>query len=213
MSYPIRRSAFAAALCVAASLVPAAAGAQTVDSTRRSGFRPRIAAGIDAMLYDDSQRVPSVHGVVGVEWLGPRSPFSARFDLSYFRRDREFEWRNCEGACRFDDRYTVVGLSAAGRYAFRSGAAVRPYVVSGFGVYGATTASSANFVCVDFRCAPAPGQSETDRRTSIGLGFDAGFGFGFPIGGREFTLEFLLRQHGAAIRQGYTMPVTLGIRF
>jgi hypothetical protein len=213
MSFRIRPYAFVAALCVTASLVPAAAGAQATDSSRRSGFHPRIAAGVDAMLYDGSQRVPSLYGVAGLEWLHPHAPFSARFDLTYFRRDRELPDRECGGYCVYASRYAVTGLAVDGRYTFRQRAAVRPYLVSGFGLYRSTQASITNFVCRDSTCTTSPDGRDTQRVTTTGLGLDAGFGFAFPIRRSELTLEFLFRQQAAGYRQGATMPITLGVRF
>jgi hypothetical protein len=203
----------AAAAGIAASLVPGSTAAQVPDSSRRSGFRPRVAAGVDAMLYDGPQRVPSVYGVAGLEWLHPRAPFSARFDLSYFRRDRDFGERNCDSFCIYDQRDAVVGASIDGRYTFLSRASVRPYLVSGFGLYHSSWASTANVSCADLSCVPVPEGRATFRERSLGLGMHGGFGFAFPIRRSELTLEFIIRQRVSGTRYGYTMPVTLGIRF
>jgi hypothetical protein len=220
MSLRIHSLALVAALSAASSLVPAPAVAQAPDSTRRGGFRPRLAAGMDAMLFDGPRQIPALYGVVGVEWLHPRAPFSARFDLSYFRRDRDFGDSNCwwvsdaaPSLCRYDDRYAVIGASVDGRYTFLPRASMRPYLVSGFGLYRSTLAWTSGLMCADFRCAPAPDGRATSRVSSVGVGMHGGFGFAFPIRRSELTLEFVLRQQVSDIRQGYTMPVTVGIRF
>jgi len=213
MSHRSRFLACFAAASVAASLMPTTSVAQAPDSAKRGGLHARLAGGVDAMLYDGSQRVPSVFGLVGVEWLHPRAPFSARFDLSYFRRDRDFGDRECGGYCVYADRYAVAGVSLDGRYTFFHRAPMRPYLVSGFGLYRSTLAWTANVVCADNTCTATPGQRSTIRDASLGLGLHAGFGFAFAIRRSELTLEFLFREHTASFRQGHNMPVTLGIRF
>jgi hypothetical protein len=209
----IRSFVFTAAVCVAASLVSSTAAAQAPDSARRGGLHPRVAVGVDGMLYDDTQRIPSLYALAGLEWVHPRAPFSARFDLSYFRRDIERERPDCANLCVYSSRFAVVGLSADGRYTFRSRAAIRPYVASGFGLYRTASVGTNNLVCSQFGCEVSPTQRTTLRSTDLGLGLHAGFGFAFPIRRSELTLEFLLRQQSAGYQQRPTMPVTLGIRF
>jgi hypothetical protein len=206
-------SAAIVAACVTASLVPAIAGAQAPDSAKRGGLRPRLAAGVDAMLYDDTQRIPSLYAITGFEWVHPRAPFSARFDVSYFRRDFERERLDCTDFCVYGSRSAAVGISADGRYTFLSRAPMRPYLVSGFGLYHTTTASTLNMECTQFACMAGATGRRTFRNRDVGPGLHAGFGFAFPIRRSELTLEFLYRQHMVDFGRYRTMPITLGIRF
>jgi hypothetical protein len=202
---------------LAASVLPIAASAQTADSARGS-VRVRVAGGVDGRLYDGSQRTPAVFGLAGLEWLAPRAPFSARLDLSYFRRSDDHgdpAASGCVEWCRYADRFEALGVSLDGRYTFFARSAVRPYLLSGFGLYRTVNTVTANYTCTDFSCTPTPDQKSTFSMSSIGLGLHSGIGLAVPIRRSELSLEarFHLQQLGSGFQNRYTIPIVLGIRF
>jgi hypothetical protein len=216
---PLARRTFPllAATSLAALVLPAVVSAQAPDSARGS-VRVRMAAGVDGRVYHGSQRTPAIFGLVGLEWLAPRAPFSARLDVSYFRRSNDHGdpvARGCVEFCRYADRLEVLGLSLDGRYTFFARSAVRPYLLSGFGLYRTVNTVTANYTCTDFSCTPTPDQKSTFSMSSIGLGLHSGIGLAVPIRRSELSLEarFHLQQLGSGFQNRYTIPIVLGIRF
>jgi hypothetical protein len=205
----------ATAAAVAASILAVQAEAQAPDSAKRP-LRVRVAAGTDLGIGDAYLSGGSRLGLVGLEWLHPRAPFSARLDLSYFRRANDYGdpvARGCTGPCRFADSYEMLGLSVDGRYTFFSRATVRPYLLSGFGVYHTTSSVTGNYTCQDFVCQPAPGGRGAYTERSAALGLHSGFGLAVPLRRSELSLELRFLQLASGRRNGYTLPVVLGIRF
>jgi hypothetical protein len=215
---PLARRAFSlAATSLAALALPTVASAQAPDSARGS-VRVRVAAGVDLRLYRGSQEIAPIVGLAGIEWLAPRAPFSARLDVSYFRRsaDYAFDQRvapGCVELCTGADRYEMLGVSLDGRYTFFARSAVRPYLLSGFGLYRAVHTVTANYTCAEFSCTSTPDQKSTFRTSSIGLGLHSGIGLAIPIRRSELSLEFRFRQLLSGLRDGYSLPIVLGIRF
>ena len=213
MPSPTRSVAFIAVLCVAASWLPA--GAQVPDSAKGS-LRPRLAAGADIGIGDSYLSGSSGVGIVGLEWLTRRSPFSARLDLSYLRRAKDFGdpvAGGCTEFCRIAERYEMLGVSLDGRYTFFSRAPVRPYLLSGFGVYFTKNAVTANFTCEQSSCYVAPDGRGTYVERSAGVGLHSGFGLAVPVRRSELSLEFRFQDLTSGRGYGYTLPVVLGIRF
>ena len=206
-----RYVSFLAAAGAAASALPAVATAQAPDSSR-SSVRVRVAGGVDLGIGDSYLAGRSGVGMLGLEWLHPRAPFSARLDLSYLRDSRDYDVAGCEGPCRYADRYELLGLSLDGRYTFLSRSPVRPYLLSGFGLYRSTTTVTANFTCDLTTCVGSPGPT-TFSNSSLGLGLHAGFGVAVPIRRSELSLELRFQHLTSGIRNGYRVPVLLGIRF
>jgi hypothetical protein len=204
-----------AATSLAASVVPTGASAQAADSAKGS-VRVRVAAGVDLRLYRGSQATPPIFGLVGLEWLAPRAPFSARLDVSYFRRSNDYRFQGVPGCvelCAGAQRFEMLGLSLDGRYTFFARSAVRPYLLSGFGLYRTVNTVTANYTCAEFSCTPTPDQRSTFTTSSIGLGLHSGIGLAVPIRRSELSLEFRFQQLSSGLRQGYTLPIVLGIRF
>jgi hypothetical protein len=200
-----------AAVGLAASSVPASA--QAPDSSR-SSIRVRVAGGVDLGIGDSYLGGRSGLGVLGLEWLHPRAPFSARLDFSYLRDSRDYGegLGTCEWPCRYADRYEMLGLSLDGRYTFLSRSPVRPYLLSGFGLYRSTSTVTANYTCELTTCVRSP-ERTTFSNSSLGLGLHAGFGVAVPIRRAELSLEFRFQQLTSGVRHGHTVPIMLGIRF
>jgi hypothetical protein len=136
MRLDTRYLSFLAAAVVAAASLPTVTSAQASDSSR-SSVRVRVAGGVDLGIGDSYLAGRSGVGMLGLEWLHPRAPFSARLDLSYLRDSRDFGegLGTCEWPCRYADRYEMLGLSLDGRYTFLSRSPIRPFLLSGFGLY------------------------------------------------------------------------------
>jgi hypothetical protein len=199
---------------LAALSLPAFASAQAPDSSR-SSIRVRAAGGVDLGIGDTYPWLGSVVGVLGLEWLHPRAPFSTRLDLSYFRDARDYGdvSEACAPFCRYAERFEMLGLSIDGRYTFLSRRPVRPYLLSGFGLYRSTTTVTASYTCRMNTCTATPGERSTFSTSSLAPGLHAGFGFAVPIRRSELSLEFRFQQLTSGIRYGHTVPITLGIRF
>jgi hypothetical protein len=216
-------SRFARSVCVLAGLCAAAttfaplARAQA-PGTSRSAVRLRVAGGMDLGIGDSFFAGRSGLGILGLEWLHPRAPFSARLDLSYFRREHDFgdqEALGCTGYCRFGERHDILGISLDGRYTFFSRARIRPFLASGFGLYRSTITTTTNWRCDESNCVITPGERHDLSTSTLGLGLHTGLGFAVPIHRSELSLELRLQQlsgqPGGYSR--YTVPILFGIRF
>jgi hypothetical protein len=216
MIFPIRSRAVLAAGFVASAVFGAQAGAQATSDSARGSIRVRVAAGTDLGIGDSYLAGGSALGVLGLEWRHRRAPFSARLDLSYFRRADDYgeqvaQW--CTGYCVFADRQERLGLSIDGRYTFLSRAPIRPYLLSGFGLYATKHTITSNATCRDFRCTVEPDGRDTRAERSVGLGLHAGIGLAVPFRTSELSLELRVLQMSSGWRNPYTLPVILGIRF
>jgi hypothetical protein len=160
-------------------------------------------------------------GILGLEWLHRRAPFSTRLDFSYFR-GREIGRTyatSCTPDCFFREREELFGLSLDGRYTFFARSAVRPYLVSGLGMYVTRTTTTTNYTYDCGIQSPEPGcfivagptGTFADRR--LGVGLHSGFGFAFPIRSSELSLELRYRQLTSGLRHSHAVPILLGIRF
>jgi hypothetical protein len=171
---------------------------------------------VDLGIGDSYLSGPSALGILGLEWLHPRAPFSARLDLSYFRHTQEYDQAGlggCDEICRYADRYEKLGLSLDGRYTFFSRRAVRPYLLSGFGLYRSASTVTANYTCALTTCVATPGELRTFTNSSFGLGLHGGLGLAVPVRRSEISLELRFQQLTSGPRHGYTLPILLGIRF
>jgi hypothetical protein len=198
---------------VAVSSLPTLTNAQASDSSR-SSIRVRVAGGVDLGIADSYLAGRSAIGMLGLEWLHPKAPFSARLDLSYLRDSRDYGegLASCEWPCRYAERHDMLGLSLDGRYTFLSRSPVRPYLLSGFGLYRSTSSVIANYSCDLTTCVGRP-ERATFSNSSLGLGLHAGFGVAVPIRRTELSLEFRFQQLTSGIRYGHTVPILVGIRF
>jgi hypothetical protein len=211
----VRSLALVVAVCLAASSLPAVVSAQAPDSSK-SSVRFRFAGGVDLGIGDSFLSGRSALGLVGLEWLHGRAPFSARLDLSYFRDAQDYDQAGlggCERICRYADRYEMLGLSLDGRYTFFSARAVRPYLLSGFGLYRSARTGTANFTCELTTCVSTPGARSTFTTSSFGLGLHGGLGLAVPIRRSEISLELRFQQLTSGFRYGHTVPILLGVRF
>jgi hypothetical protein len=189
--------------------------AQVSDSTKGS-IRVRVGAGTDLGIGDSYLAGGSGLGVIGLEWRHRRAPFSARLDLSYLRRTDDYGDQvalGCTGYCVFADRHERLGLSLDGRYTFLSGAPIRPYLLSGLGLYATKHTITSNASCRDFSCTPASDGRDTRAERSVGLGLHSGIGLAVPFHKSELSLELRVLQMSSGWRNPYTLPVILGIRF
>ncbi len=217
MPFYTRSVSLLASVWVVASSLPAVASAQGADSSKGS-VRVRVAGGVDLGVGDTYLGGDNVLGVVGLEWLHRRAPFSARLDFSYFRArevDRAFVG-SCVPDCFFRQRGELFGLSLDGRYTFFARSAVRPYLVSGLGVYLTRTTTTTNYAfdCGgETECGIVAGPTMTSRDPTLGLGLHSGFGFAIPVRRSELSLELRFRQLTSGSRQPYAIPILLGIRF
>jgi hypothetical protein len=157
-------------------------------------------------------------GIIGLEWLHRRAPFSARLDFSYFRsRESERTYADpCVPDCFFRYRTDLFGLSLDGRYTFFARSAVRPYLVSGFGMYWVRTSTTTNYTfdCTDpSGCVAGAGPTRIYRDPRLGLGLHSGFGLAFPIRSAEVSLELRYRQLTSGYVYPNAVPILIGIRF
>jgi hypothetical protein len=204
---------FLAVIVLAASPLAAPASAQASDSAR-SSVRVRVAGGTDLGFGDTWLHGRSALGAIGLEWMHRRAPFSARLDLSYFRRAQDGGALFCTTeACVYERRYETLGLSLDGRYTFFSQAPVRPYLLSGFGLYVARSTLTTNFACEQFSCSPSPDARATNTERTVGVGLHSGFGIAVPFRRSELSLELRLLKLSTRWGDPYTLPVILGIRF
>jgi hypothetical protein len=118
-----------------------------------------------------------------------------------------------EGLQKLADRHQIVGISLDGRYAFFARSPVRPYLLSGFGLYQTTSTVTANYVCADFSCQSAPGGRATFREGAFDVGLHSGVGLAFPLRRSELSLEVRFLQLMEGQPHGYTFPVVFGLRF
>lgn len=216
MPRSVRSLPLIAACLAASSFLPVVARAQAPDSSRGS-VRVRVAGGMDLGIGDTYLGGGNALGVIGLEWLHRRAPFSARLDFSYFRsRETERTFADsCVPDCFFRSRTDLFGLSLDGRYTFFATRSVlRPYLVSGFGMYLArtTTTTNYNYDCTAL-CVVDAGPTRIYRDPRLGLGLHSGFGLALPIRGAEVSLELRYRQLTSGYVYPNAVPILLGIRF
>ena len=209
-----------AAVGVAALALPAIMSAQAPDSSRGS-VRVRVAGGIDLGVGDTYLAGGNALGILGLEWLHRRAPLAARLEFSYFA-GREFSSAPpapCDPECFLRRRSDQVGITLDGRYTFFARSPVRPFLVSGLGVYRTMTATTTNYAFDCTTTVPEPGcylaAGPTRRSTypSLGLGLHSGFGFAVPVRSSELSLEFRFRQMTSGPPSPWAVPILVGIRF
>ena len=208
--------AFVVVLFAAASLLPSAASAQASDSARNRSIRVRVAGGFDIGAGDTYLSGGNALGIVGLEWLHRRAPFSARLELSYFadREHRSDGFGVCED-CVFEQRPTRLGLSLDGRYTFFPRSPVKPFVTSGFGIYHTRVTTRTNHVseCSSTGCIPVAGPMRREAYSMPGIGLHSGFGLAVPFRSSELSMELRMRQMTSGSRSPWAIPLLLGIRF
>jgi hypothetical protein len=183
---------------------------------------------VDTRNVDDDD--PRYVLQAGVDFGGRKSGLGVRPEVLY-------TWRNQDNAAGFggpcnsplcdllpglvssrvNSRTFGVALNAT--YRFGSGNLVRPYVLSGIGVFSTRTSSATNF-------GPIFGGDSIDlgdfddllggrNRTSVDLGLNAGAGLEFKIGPARLFTEFryFLADPGNGAGYSGMLPITGGIRF
>jgi hypothetical protein len=190
----------------------------TPDSAARS-IHLRLGGGTD---LSTGVHAASSNFLLGADWQRPDSRLSARFDLTYSRRSRNY----AAGYAAFDEvcltNYCVrstltqaVGASFDGRFDLTKGR-LRPYVFSGLGLYRTFSDIRSNAYCGDFtfQCSMTPGQFHNNRQTDWSIGLHSGAGLSWKAGGTQLFFETRLQSWvNGSTRLDSKTPLTFGIRF
>ena len=214
----MRRVTFAIAFfSFAAPMHGATAQSAASDSTTGLG-RPRIgiALGLETAQATDVRPFASA----SLQWRLPRSGFGVRLELAgSHERERRFgpiplDCTDCENTLQRSD----VGLFASGLYEFRHRKALRPYLLSGFGVAMTRERLTMN----SFSCDASSGLPICQRTdgfdAKVGdwspvLGLQAGAGLAWRVGELDLFAEQRYRTLGESGLRRRTMPLTVGIRW
>jgi hypothetical protein len=109
----------------------------------------------------------------------------------------------------------VAGGSVEARLDLATGR-LRPYLVSGVGLYQSIAKSHITARCdVQFQCASTPGEFHWMRSQSLVPGLEAGLGASLRVGSVDVFTEALvrsLRRDGSSGESWFT-PLTIGVRF
>ncbi len=182
------------------------------DTSRASAWHVRLSAGPDVRYSSTSG-----FGTIGIE-RERDSRIGLRLNAEYYSRVQryaDFVLNSCgTGICTTRSRLGFTGLSADGRFNLLTGR-IRPYVVSGLGVYRSISVHHTNFRCGDdFSCVLTPGELSDMKQSTFGLGMHAGFGLSMQWRGAQIFTESRYQSVMDGMTRGaFAMPVTLGIRF
>ena len=202
-------------LAVALAVPRVALDAQTSDPAK-SSIRLRIAGGADLGVGDTYLAGGNGFAAIGLDWLHPRVPLSARLEASYARqreRDRLFFSDGCETQCFYRQREEVFGLTLDGRYTFFARSSVRPYLFSGFGIHQSRARITTNLTPCETVCSLAAGPATIFSDRSVGVGLHSGFGLAVPVRGSELSVELRYRQLTGTVSSQHTFPILMGFRF
>jgi hypothetical protein len=104
----------------------------------------------------------------------------------------------------------MLGVALSGTYTFLRGSPIRPYALSGIGVF-----STRETVPPGLVGGGAVDPAATVRRTNTNLGLTAGAGLEFALGPVRLysELRYLLHDDDVVRRFSGMLPLTLGLRF
>ena len=199
-------------------LAPAAAAAQ-------ASVHPIAVAGVDLQVLDRSYEAPRI-AQLGVEWQRPGSRIGARFAATYFRRSNTISPlspldEGCVTECVLRRSAEALGLATDWKVDLARGA-VRPYLVSGVGLYATRLDTRQNFECTGSpfqgqSCAPLAGAPRRYRFTNTDVAVSAGLGVLVPAGRASVFAELRLHHLGggqSSVGKDYPQfPLTIGLRF
>lgn len=163
-----------------------------------ASYRPRLSlgGGLDVRRFggEDNRYL----GQAGVDFRG-RSGFGVRPEVIFGWTDRNLPTATGTGRSR------MLGVAASGTYAFLRSSPVRPYALSGIGVFSTRTPDA----------APIVGQPQTGFRNDLDLGLTAGTGLEVDFGPARLFTEFryLLTDDPRPLGFSGVLPLTVGVRF
>lgn len=179
--FTLLKSTFALALV----LLPCAVSAQVM------GARVTVGGGMDAVLYDGSKYVPGYVGQLGLDWrVGSRG--ALRLGLMRYqqnRTDSDAFVGGCSAECVGTRNYGLTGLTFDGTFDLSKGR-LRPYLLSGVGLYRNTVTTGSNYSCTyeGFMATTCTytGQTQEFGTTTLAGGLHSGLGLSVPM--RNLTL-------------------------
>jgi hypothetical protein len=219
----MQRLSFALGVLAALDVLVAASAPGVLAAQATDAPRTRPAAGV--ALGGDVSNVhgngsPDYYGQVGVEWRRRPGGLGLRADLVYFQRSESTRPVYCDAGCVASVRNDQYGLTLSATYQFLSRLPVRPYLLTGVGVYGARERRS--FEAPTNPCDPrteiclASGVAGAYTTRMYGLGMHAGGGLTFDIGRVHLFTEATLHEVDWGSRGPYTgmrIPIAIGVRF
>jgi hypothetical protein len=203
------------------ALIAATFPAPALAQTDRPSAAPHvgIAVGVDADLYGRGRSTLGYYAQGGLEWRQRAGGLGLRADLVYFQRSENYPGRGyCFTACTRSSRLDQLGIAASATYAFLRRLPVRPYLLTGVGLYGARTRQSLSVPvagCGPFDvCDTRPLGTATGR--AYGLGVHAGGGLALDVGRVHLFTEtryHLIDWGSPGLYGGLRQPILVGLRF
>jgi hypothetical protein len=207
--------ALAAAATLAGALPAASADAQTrgrYDPRDRYEYRHEdpnrpligIGGGFDTRNVDDDDVRYVVQG--SVDFGGRKSGLGIRPEVIYTWRDSDM---NAVNGLTFSQRSRSFGVNVNATYRFGHSESVRPYLLSGIGVF--STRSTGGAVAPGGQVLPQVGSG-----SNVALGLNGGAGLEFRIAALRLFAEyryFLADPSTGGGSFSGMLPLTVGIRF
>jgi hypothetical protein len=185
------------------------------DSGGRS-LHLRLGGGTD---LSTGVHAASSNFLIGADWQKPGSRLSARFDLTYARRSRNYAAGRTGDDVSCLTNYCInsiltqaAGASFDGRFDLTKGR-LRPYLFSGLGLYRTFNDTRSNADCGDFtfQCTMTPGQFHDNRNADWSVGLHSGAGLSWRAGGTQLFFETRLQSWvNGSTRTDSKTPLTFG---
>ncbi len=187
------------------------------------GARVTAAGGMDAVLYDGSTYTPSYVGQLGLEWRKSQSRGAFRLGVQHYQQNQRWGSEylgNCGAQCSRSENYGVTGFTFDGTFDLSRGR-IRPYVLSGIGIYRSSTTNRANYQCPGPRgpfgalsCTYTPDQTSEYSFATWAPGWHSGLGLSASLGRTTLFTELRVMMLGTDGRQARGMvPLTFGVKF
>ena len=219
MRQKIRRGVTAVLVGGCVGGLPAPVRAQT-DTAESRSVEVRLGVGGTRGALSSSGDLLQPIGLLGMHWSRSRSALSGRLELTYEEEsstNRTAGGFDCAG-CASQSGHRLTGLQISGQLDLARGT-LRPYLLSGVGIYRSASRYRVNFTCTDGAdpwptCAPDDAWRSFGTAREAVLGLHSGAGLSVTVGRATIFAEgrLLLLSRGM-LGRGSRIPLLLGVRF